>query len=66
MRTCIRCHAEMIEDFDLKVEGGAAGLKITRQGLFRDNLGKLACAVCPECGYAETYLPDTSRIKKRP
>lgn len=28
MRKCIRCKAEMIEDYDVKVEGAAYGLKI--------------------------------------
>ena len=30
MRKCIRCNIEMIEDFDVKVEGSAYGLKITQ------------------------------------
>lgn len=25
----------------------------------------LKCAVCPECGYTETYVQDTSKIKKK-
>lgn len=29
MRKCLRCNAEMIEDLDVKVEGGAYGLKVT-------------------------------------
>ena len=24
----------------------------------------LRCAVCPECGYTETYIEDTSKVKK--
>ncbi len=39
MRKCIRCNAEMIENLDVKVEGRADGIKITQQGIFRDNLG---------------------------
>lgn len=35
----------------LKVEGAAYGLKITLPGIFKDNLGKVCAAVCPECGY---------------
>ena len=46
MRKCLRCNAEMVEDLDVKVEGGAYGIKITQQGIFKDNLGKLQCAVC--------------------
>lgn len=64
MRECIRCNAEMIEDLDIKVEGAAYGIKITQQGIFQNNLGKLKCAVCSQCGYTETYIQDTSKIKK--
>ena len=64
MRKCIRCDVEMIEDLDVKVEGAAYGLKVTEQGIFKNNLGKIKCAVCPKCGYTETYIEDTSKIKK--
>ena len=64
MRKCIRCNIEMVEDLDVKVEGGAYGVKVTQQGIFKENLGELKCAVCPECGYTETYDQDTSKIKK--
>ncbi len=64
MRKCIRCNGEMIEGLDVKVEGRADGIKVTQQGIFKESLGKLKCAVCPECGYTETYIQDTSKIKK--
>lgn len=64
MRKCLRCNVEMVEDLDVKVEGGTYGIKITQQGLFQVNLGKVKCAVCPECGYTETYIEDTTKIKK--
>ena len=64
MRKCLRCNSEMIEDLDVKVEGGAYGIKITQQGIFKDNLGKLKCSVCPECGYIENYIQDTSKVQK--
>ena len=47
MRKCIRCESEMIENYDIKVEGAAYGLKITQQGIFKDNLGKVKAAVWP-------------------
>lgn len=53
----------MIENYDVKVEGGAYGLKITKLGIFKENLGKVHAAVCPECGYLEFYLEDTKKIK---
>lgn len=40
MRECLRCKTPMIENFDVKVEAAAYGLKITEPGIFKDNLGK--------------------------
>ena len=62
MRKCIRCNREMQESFDVKVEGAAYGLKITKPGIFKENLGKVHSAICPECGYIEFYLEDTQKI----
>lgn len=64
MRKCIRCSVEMIENLEVKVEGRADGIKVTEPGIFKESLGKMKCAVCPECGYTETYIQDTSKIKK--
>lgn len=64
MRKCIRCENEMIENYDVKIEGAAYRLKITKPGIFKDNLGKVHAAVCLECGYTEFYLIDTSKIAK--
>lgn len=64
MRKCIRCQAEMIENLDVKVEGRADGIKVKQPGIFKENLGRLQCAVCPQCGYAETYIADVSKIRK--
>lgn len=64
MRKCLRCNMEMKEDLDIKVEGAAYGLKVTQQGVFKDNLGKFKCAVSPECGYTEIYIQDASKVKK--
>lgn len=64
MRTCLRCKIEMIEDLDVKVQMAAYGLWVTQQGVFRESLGKIKCAVCPKCGYTETYIQDTSKLKK--
>lgn len=63
MRKCIRCNVEMKEDLEVKVEGRADGIKVTEHGVFKESLGKLRCAVCPECGYVETYIQDTNKIK---
>lgn len=64
MRNCLRCEKEMVEDLDIKVEGGAYGLKVAEQGMLNGNLGKVKCAVCPECGYMEPYIEDPSKIRR--
>ena len=38
MRKCIRCEVELKENFDVKVEGAAYGLKITKPGTFLKKL----------------------------
>lgn len=63
-KRCPRCNVEMIENFDIKVEGAGYGIKITQQGLFKDNLGKVQCAICSECGYMETYIEDTNKVER--
>ena len=40
MRKCIRCEVELKENFDVKVEGAAYGLKITKPGIFKETLGR--------------------------
>ena len=65
MRLCIHCKCEMAANFDVKVEGAAYGLKITKPGIFKENLGKVHAAVCPECGYLEFYLEDTAKMKNK-
>ncbi|MEI3402403.1 MAG: hypothetical protein V8R51_08990 [Clostridia bacterium] len=37
--------------------------KVKQQGIFKDNLGKFKCAVCPECGYSEIYIAEPMKIK---
>jgi len=65
MRKCIRCEKEMVEDLQVMVSNGAYGIDVREKGLLKGSLGKLKCAVCPECGYTETYIENTSKIKKQ-
>ena len=64
MRACLRCQTVMVEDLSVMVTNGAYGVEVREKGLFRGSLGKLKCAICPKCGYAETYLNDTERIQR--
>ena len=64
MRKCLRCETEMVEDLEVMVTNGGYGIDIREKGLFKKSLGKIKCAVCPECGYTETYIDDLQNIKK--
>ncbi len=64
MRKCLRCNAEMLEGLEIKTTD-ALGLSISEKGLFKASVGKLAGAVCTECGYVETYITNTEKLKNR-
>ena len=34
------------------------------KGMFKTAIEKIKCAVCPDCGYIETYIENTDKIKK--
>ena len=64
MRTCLRCNAAMVEDLAVMVTSGGYGIDVREKGLFKGSLGKIKCAVCPECGYTETYIDTPESVKK--
>ena len=67
MRKCIRCEAAMVEDLKIMSNPGVTGgcdLEIRETGMFKGVLGKIVCAVCPECGYIETYIDNPENVKK--
>ena len=64
MRECLRCKTAMVEDLAVMVTNGGYGVDVRQKGIFKGSLGKIKCAVCPECGYTEAYIEDTERIKK--
>ena len=63
MRKCIRCNTEMIDNLEVSITNGSYGVCIKEKGLFKTSLGKLKCAVCKDCGYVETYLEDTEKVR---
>ena len=63
MRKCLRCDCTMVEDLNVMVSNGACGVDVREKGMFKGSLGKLKCAVCPKCGYTETYIDDTEDVK---
>ena len=64
MRKCLRCETKMVENLSVMVTNGGYGIDVREKGMFKNALAKIKCAVCPECGYTETYVDDTEKIKK--
>ena len=64
MRLCLKCNNEMQENLEISVSNGAFGIEVRKKGLFSSSLGRIKCAVCPTCGYVETYVEDTEKLKK--
>ena len=54
----------MVEDLAVMVTRGGYGVDVRENGMFKGSLGKIKCAVCPECGYTETYIDNPNNIKK--
>ena len=54
MRKCLRCEAEMKEGYALFGSDNFWRVAAAEDGKwFPREIGKLSCAVCPECGYTE-------------
>ena len=64
MRGCLRCDSKMVENLVVSVTDGAYGIDVREKGIFKGSLGKIKCAVCPKCGYVETYIDDPKKIQK--
>ena len=64
MRKCLRCESLMTEDLLVMVSSGGYGVDVREKGMFKGALGRLKCAVCPQCGYTETYIENTENLKK--
>ena len=64
MRECLRCKTVMVDNLNVMVSSGEYGIDIREKGIFKGSLSKIKCAVCPKCGYVETYIDDTKKIEK--
>lgn len=63
MRRCKQCENEMIKGFNIKVEGGSYGIKISKgDGVFAKRLGKPKVAICPKCGEISLYIENPNQI----
>jgi len=58
---------EMVEELDIRDPHGDM-LRITRPGTMgvfpKNSFGTIKVAVCPQCGYAETYLSNLDKIRQ--
>ncbi|MGB4589876.1 MAG: nucleic acid-binding protein [Clostridiaceae bacterium] len=64
MRICNHCKIEMLEGYDVKVEGSSYGIKISKGiGMFAKRLGKPKVAICPQCGEISLYLDNVDEIR---
>ena len=64
MRKCLRCQTDMVEDLAVMVTSGGCGIDVREHGIFKMPLAKIKCAVCPSCGYVETYINTSEFVKK--
>lgn len=68
MRKCIRCDVEMIGGLNILSTMHQDALRVTRpqtSGMLPKNwFGNLKAAVCPKCGYVETYLDRLDKIQQ--
>lgn len=65
-RICQQCHAEMVNDCAVTVQGGMYGIKISRKGngLFNKASAIPKAAVCPNCGGVAFYIDEYKQFKK--
>ncbi len=64
MRMCTRCNIEMLEGFDIKIDGGGYGLGlVAKHKMFGSRLGKPSVAVCSQCGEISIYMEDIEKIQ---
>ena len=54
---------KLVEDLSVMVSNGGYGIDVREKGMFKSAIEKIKCAVCPECGYTETYIENTDKIK---
>ena len=65
MRICRQCECEMVEGFDIKVEGAGYGIKIASgTGIFANRIEKPKVAICPKCGEISLYIENIDKISK--
>lgn len=65
IRICRQCQYEMVEGFDVKVEGAGYGIKIAKDtGIFAKRIEKPKVAICPKCGEISLYIESVDKISE--
>ena len=54
----------MVENLQIHDGGDASNICVSQKGIFGKVLGKVTCAVCPECGHIELYVENPDKVKK--
>ncbi len=54
----------MVEGVAVRTNEGY-NIILSEDKFFGGNLGRVMAAVCPGCGYVETYLESTDRLNKK-
>ena len=63
MRICKQCNSEMINGFDIKIDGAGYGIKITKNStIFSEKIEKPKVAICPKCGEVSLYIEKLEKI----
>lgn len=66
MRTCKQCDSEIVNGFDIKVDGTSYGIKITKNStIFSERIEKPKVAICPKCGEVSLYIEKLDKISSR-
>ena len=66
MRTCKQCDSEMVNGFDIKVDGASYGIKITKNStIFSERIEKRKVSICPKCGEVSLYIEKLDKISSR-
>lgn len=65
MRICCQCQSEMIDGFDVKIEGALYGIKISKgTGKLAKRIEKPKVAICAKCGEISLYIENLDQISK--